>query len=129
MSSKAFLQPAKIASNQSLSATVIFPVTIVQTQDNISYQINITTSDSIGSFTLQASLDYTQDPVTKAVTNSGTWVDLTLGGGSPQANASNDTINIAMNQVPFPALRIKYTSITPGTGTCDMWVTAKRLGG
>lgn len=128
MSKKATLQEQLLRS-QSLSATFISPVTFVRSGDNISYQINITTTNSVGTFSVQVSDDYRIYEPTNAVSSAGNWVDLTLGGGTPFASSANDLINISLNQLPAGAIRIKYTSVTPGTGTCDLFITTKRLGG
>lgn len=128
MSRKNTLQ-SEILQNQSLSADFISPVTVITYLDNISYQINITTTDSIGNFTVQGSNDYEIYTPTNEVQNAGSWVDLPLGGGIPNANAANDQIIIDMNQVPFKALRISYDSLTAGTGTCDIWILGKQIGG
>ena len=84
----------KIESNQSLAVAFISPVTVVRFHDNLSYQINITTSDSVGSFVVQGSNDYESGGPIPGVANPGTWTDLALGGGTPNANAANDSISI-----------------------------------
>lgn len=117
-----------IATNQSLTTTFTTKPTVINWLDNISYQITITTTNSIGTFTLQASTDYEINQPGTGVLNAGTWSDLTLGGGAPFANAANDDIIIDLNQVPFRAIRIKYTASTPGTGTCTILFMGKRLG-
>ncbi len=117
-----------IATAQSLAANFTTVATIVEYLDNISYQIDITTSNSVGTFTVQASNDYEVNTA-GAVVNEGTWIDLELGGGTPFANAANDNILISLNQVPFVAIRLEYTSSVAGTGTCAITLTAKQLGG
>lgn len=117
-----------LVSNQSLSSSFTTAPTITTTTDNVSYQINVNTTDSIGTFTVQASDDYLAAPG-GSVLNAGEWVNLTLGGGVPFANAANDVISISLNQVPFVALRLVYTSTTAGTGTCSITVVSKQLGG
>lgn len=119
----------QVASNQSLSSAFTSVPTEVITLDNLSYQINITTTDSVGTFAVQASDDYATYEPSGVVTNSGTWYNLPLGGGTPFANMANDTINIYLNQVAFKALRIAYTPSVAGTGVCNIFVTAKQLGG
>jgi hypothetical protein len=119
----------EILSSQSLSSSFNGPATIVRNLDNCSYQINITTVDSVGTFTVQGSNDYNVSEPTNVVSNVGNWVSLTLGGGAPFVNAANDNIIIDLNQIPFNALRVIYTSQTPGTGTCNVWLVAKQLGG
>lgn len=118
----------KLESSKSLAASFTTTPTMITFMDNCSYQINITTSNSTGTFTVQGSDDYqaassVQQPVT------GSWIDLPLGGdtAAPIANAANDNIIINMNQLPFNAIRIIYTSTIAGTGTCDIWIVEKQL--
>lgn len=120
-----------VSTGQSLAADFISPVTVITYMDNCSYQINITTTDSVGTFSVQGCLDYQlNDPNNTEVLNAGNWIDLILGGtGSPSASAANDQILIDLNQVPFKALRIAYTSSVAGTGTCDIYFMAKQVGG
>ena len=113
---------------QSLAASFISPPTIIRNHDNCSYQINIYTSDSSGTFAVEISNDYQVDPATQVVENPGTWLALPLGG-TPVVAAANDTIVINLNQLPFMAMRLNYTSTVAGTGTCDMIVTEKQIGG
>lgn len=114
---------------QSLSASFITPVTAIKFLDNASYQINVTTSDSTGTFAVQASNDYCPAGPAEPPANPGTWVNLTLAGGTPFVAAANDSIIINLNQLPFTAIRLAYTSTIAGTGTCDMWLVAKQIGG
>lgn len=118
-----------LASAQSLSASFNSTPTIIMNQDNISYQINVTTTNSQGTWKVQASDDYQVPAGTTQIENPGNWVDLTLGGGTPNVNAANTIINISLNQTTFAAIRLAYTSTTAGTGHCDIWVMEKRLGG
>lgn len=115
---------------KSLSSSFISKITMVPYMDNCSYQINITTSNSTGTFVVEASDDYIQQ--TQDVKgNPGSWVALPLGGGltpNPVANAANDTILIDLNQLPFNAVRVSYTSTIAGTGTADIWLLNKSMG-
>lgn len=129
MARKNVLKPYKVLSAQSLASNFQSNPTSITYGDNCAYQINITTTDSIGTFSVQASLDYEKDPVSNTVINPGNWVDLSLSGGTPFANAANDKIIINLNQLPFSAIRLSYTSTTPGTGHCDSYVMTKQLGG
>lgn len=113
----------------SLAASFTAPPTIVTYMDNCAYQIDITTTNSTGSFVVQASLDYAVDALSGTVTNAGNWITLTLAGGSPIAAAANDDIMISMNQLPFVAIRISYTPTIVGTGTCAIYLSSKQLGG
>ena len=118
----------KVADAQSLAADFISTPTVMTWLDNASYQINIITTDSTGTFKVQASNDYTVAEVTNVVTNPGTWVDLPIGG-TPVAAAANDSIMINLNQIPFTAVRMVYTSTVAGTGHCDIIIVAKQIGG
>lgn len=119
----------EVAAAHSLSASFQTAATVINYLDNCSYQINITTSDSIGTFSVQGSNDYQVSDPMGVIVNSGHWIDLTLGGGTPFANAANDNIIIDLNQLPFSAIRLTYTATTPGTGTCDIFLTCKQVGG
>lgn len=119
----------KVAEAQSLSSSFISSPTVVTYLDNCAYQLNVTTTNSIGTFKVQGSLDYKISEPGTEVQNPGQWADLPLGGGTPFVNAANDTILIDLNQIPFSALRIVYTAGTPGTGTVDIMFVSKQLGG
>lgn len=120
----------KLSTAKSLATSFTSPITLIKNLDNISYQINITTSDSTGTFAVQGSNDYAVSEPTNVVTNTGTWVPLTLGGtGSPSAAGANDSILIDLNQLSFNALRVAYTAGTAGTGTCDITLVARQVGG
>lgn len=113
------------ASSQSMAASFNSLPTMIKYLDNISYQINITTSNSTGTFSIQGSNDFqAADGLSTAAT--GNWVTLTLSG-TPTAAAANDNIMITMNQLPFRAIRLVYTSTIAGTGTCDCYIAAKQL--
>ena len=112
----------------SLSAGFVSNPTVVRNLDNVAYQINVTTTNSVGSFTVEASLDYAINESTNTVTNAGNWITLTLAGGTPTVNAANTNILIDLNQLPFEAVRLRYTSTTAGTGTCNGYVMGRMLG-
>lgn len=113
---------------QSTALSFTSPVTLIRNLDNIAYQINATTSSSTGTFQVQVSLDYAIDEVTNHVTNTGNWSALTLSG-TPSLAGANDTIVINLNQLPFNAVRLAYISGTAGTGTADVYILARQLGG
>jgi len=129
VSRKNVLHPVLIASSQSLASSFTTTPTIVEQGDNVGYQIAATTSDSIGTFTVQVSMDY-QPVGPYATASAGTWSDLVLSGypSVPNVNAANDVINISLNQPPFKAVRLSYTASTPGTGTANIYVSYKSVG-
>ena len=118
----------QVATDQLLAADFTSPVTVVKTLDNCSYQINITTTDSTGTFSIQASDDYGINEITNDVTSPGTWVDLPIGG-TPVANAMDDVILVDINQVSFKALRVAYTAGVAGTGVCSIRLIGRQIGG
>lgn len=127
MSRKLVLAPIIIANNQSLTSSFNSAATILDFQDNVLYEIDVTTNNSAGTFKVQVSQDYQPSGVVNVTANAGTWVDLALDGVPTVASAS-DNILISLNQVPFHAMRLAYTSTTPGTGTCKIIITARNIG-
>lgn len=120
--------PYKLATLQSLSSNFTTPPTNITYTDNISYQINVTTTNSTGTFAVEVSDDYQRDATTNALINPGHWVALSLSG-TPTVAGANDTIDIALQQVPYGAIRLSYSSIVAGTGTCDIYFLSKQIGG
>lgn len=117
----------ELVASQSLSSSFISPVTTIIYTDNVSYQINVTTTDSSGTFAVQVSDDYQTNPTTGAVMNPGTWDSLILSG-TPSVSGATDSIIISMNQLPFTAIRLAYTSSVAGTGHADIYITTKAIG-
>jgi hypothetical protein len=111
-----------------MAATITSQPTVITFMDNCAYQIDIATTNSTGTFSVQASVDYVPaDGIQTAV--AGHWVDLPLGGGTPSAAAANDDILIYLNQLPFTAIRLVYTSTVAGTGIMNAFVMLKQIGG
>lgn len=128
MARKNVMSPQRIATAQSMSASFQSSPTIIQNTDNIGYQINVSTSDSTGTFSVQGSVDYI--PRTEEQPgNIGNWIGLSLGGDPLLVTAGNEQMLINLMQVPFNALRIAYVAGTAGTGTCDIYVMTKQVGG
>lgn len=110
---KHVLDPISIASDQSLAASFNTPSTTVPFQDNLSYQINITTTDSTGTFNLQGSDDN---------------VNFANTGNTILVQAADDVGLISINQWPFKYVRLSYTSTVAGTGTCNIIFHARTVG-
>lgn len=125
-SGKNVLKPVVIANSQSLSASFTSTATVIQYLDNVAYQINVTTSNSTGTFTVQGSLDYVPNTPLTAPAVAGNWVDLSLSA-NPTVAGANDTILINLNQVPYTAIRLKYVASVSGTGTCKIIIAAKEI--
>lgn len=126
MSRKNVLEPVEIAIAQSLATSFSTTPTIISQGDNVGYQIDVTTSDSIGTFAVEVSMDY-QPSGPYGPAKAGNWSALQLSG-SPTVNSANDTINISLNQPPFKAVRLTYTAGTAGTGHADIFVSYKSVG-
>jgi hypothetical protein len=119
----------EVVASQSMATSFKTPPTVIKYLDNCTYQINISTSNSVGTFNVEASNDYAVNEPGTQVTNPGNWIPLTLAGGTPFANGTNDNIIISMAGLPFSAIRLSYTSSTAGTGRCDVYIVAKQIGG
>lgn len=119
----------KLNASQTMASSFTTSPTLIKYLDNIAYQINVTTTNSTGTFSVQASLDYAVDEVGNTPTNLGNWITLTLAGGVPTIAAANDLILINLNQLPFNAVRLVYTPTIAGTGTCDVFVMGRQIGG
>jgi hypothetical protein len=118
----------QIATAQPLSSSFISPVTNCLTLDNCSYQIDVATTDSTGTFVVEVSDNYAESLVTNAQTAVGTWGALPIGG-SPVVASTNDSIFIDINQISFKAIRVRYTASTAGTGTCAIKLVCRQIGG
>lgn len=113
MARKLVLGPINIATGQSLAANFSSASTVVSFEDSISYQINVTTSDSIGTFYLQCS-------------NDG--VNFADVGTAGTVAAANDTIIVDIADMAEKYIRLRYASSTAGTGTCDIMLMARSVG-
>lgn len=114
----------KILNGVSLGASFSSVPTNIEIMDNISYQMNITTADAIGSFTIEVSDDYNQDSQGNVIT-AGNWITLPISDAMDVAGAS-DLIMFDGNQISQPWIRLKYTR-TSGTGSVTAYVTGKML--
>lgn len=126
MARKNVLLPQLLQST-SLGASFNSSPTIISYADNIGYQINATTSDAVGTFAVQGSVDY-QPRTSDNPGVAGNWVNLSLGGGTPTLASANDSIIINLSMLPFNAVRVAYTR-TSGTGTAVIYVMHKQVGG
>lgn len=123
---KNVLPPYITDSAHSLAASFTSVPVEIPFLDNCAFQINVTTTNSVGSFAVQGSLDYSKGNALEKA-NTGNWINLTLGGGTPSVASQNDSILINLNEVPFKAIRLSYTSSVAGTGTCNIYVMAKMI--
>lgn len=108
---KNVLVPYKIIDSEVMHADITSAVTAIQFLDNISMQINWTSSPT-GTFDVQGSLDYEIDYVGNVV-HAGHWASLglspSISGGSP--------ILLDLNQLSFPYVRLVFTDTFIESGT------------
>lgn len=123
MSRKSNLLSFQTLASVSMTSNVTSSATNISYLDNVGVQLNFTGS-SVGSFSVQVSIDYAQD-TQGAVTNPGTWVPLTLSP-TPSANAQAGSIYIDLNQLSAPWIRTTYVA-NSGTGTLSSYITAKMV--
>lgn len=100
-------------STLSLSASFNTVSTAVPYQDGLNYQINISTSNSIGNFYLQASDDN---------------VNFADVGQAAIVASASDVAICEITQVTAKYYRLRYQSATAGTGTCQIFLTARSIG-
>lgn len=99
-----------VVTAQALSASFSTPTIDVGLFDRLSVEIEATTSDAAGSFTLQGSLD------------QSIWVALTTDAMSLAGADKQILIDIQQTGIPF--LRVTYTRVS-GTGTVTILAGAK----
>jgi len=116
----------KVAEAQSLGASFITAPTLIKYLDNVAYQI-IQTGTPTGEFFVEASVDYAFDEVAQNVQNPGHWDALPLSTRLLLAGTPEDIL-VNLNQLPFTAIRVRYTR-SSGTGTADIYLTARQIGG
>lgn len=124
MSKKGSLLKFQNITDGDMSAAITSVVTALPFLDNIGIQLNVTTSDAVGTFQVQVSADHAQDSQ-GVVSNAGHWIPLTLSGTPTVASADTD-ISIDINELAFPWIRVVYVR-TSGSGTVQGFITAKGL--
>lgn len=110
-----------IASGDMGQATVTSAYTDVRYLDNIGIQIQWTSANAVGVFTIECSDNY--NPITNT---TGTWVALTFSPALTAPASNNGEFLVNVNQCPHAWIRIVYTR-TSGTGTLNAWVHAKEI--
>lgn len=115
------LAPYEIISAGDLSGNLTSAVTGISYQDNISIQC-VVTGSPVGDFAVQGSNDYIPGPNhTTPALNAGNWVTL----GTLSVTGADDLL-FDVNQMPFPYIRLIYTS-TSGTGAVTATIAAKKV--
>ena len=109
----------------SMSASVTTTPTHIAWLDNIAVQIDVTTSDAVGTFALQGSVDYNKgDANTPAAT--GNWIAITLSPVIPAAASADAHTLINLQQLAYPWIRLVYTR-SSGTGILAVTIAGKEI--
>ncbi len=116
------LRPLTLLSAVSMSTDITSVAVEIKNQDNIGVQLNWTTADAIGAFSIQISSDHVQD-LEGNIQTPGNWISLPLSPGISSAGNS-DTAYVDLNQMSAQYMRVLYTR-TSGSGTVTAIVVAK----
>lgn len=124
-SSKGVLLPFAVISGGNMAGNITSAPTNTQYLDNVVYVLSWpATGSPNGTFAVQVSEDYTVSS-TGTVTNSGTWVPITLSATITAASVADNAL-IDLNQLPSSWVRIVYTR-SSGTGTLTGYVSGKAV--
>ncbi len=96
----------------SMAASITSAATILDKIDQVAIQIAWTSSDAVGTIAVQGSVDGLQ------------WDDVPFSPALPQPSSNNNSYMIALAEIPFMYIRVKYTR-TSGTGTLSAKLSAK----
>lgn len=110
---KNVLLPHRLEEAKSLATAFTSTITDIPYLDNLGVQINVTTTNSTGTFTIETSIDKVS------------WV--TLPVGTISVAAATDQFFVNMNNLPFQSIRVKYVPTIAGTGVCDIYVMGKEV--
>lgn len=103
-----------------MSTNLVSTITSAQYQDNIGIQIKWTSSDAVGTITVEASINY--DPHL----GTGDFVALTFDPALAQPSSDNGSYLINLNQLPYVYYRVSYAR-SSGTGVLDVWFASKEV--
>lgn len=121
------LAPFKVVSAGSMAADIVSTVVNVEGLDQFSiFLVSSGAGAPVGAVSVEVSNDYRLgDP------SVGHWTTLPIAdalGLTPRFSGADDTVYVDLRQLSSPWLRVRYTRIS-GTGTLDVIVSGKKLGG
>lgn len=121
MSSRPYLQPHPIFTNQTMGATVSSSPLSIATMSLVGFDISWTGAP-VGTFSIEVSNTYEQFPGGQVKT-AGNWTALTLSAAvAPAGTPSNGFIDI--DSISATWIRLTYTR-TSGTGVLNATVSGK----
>lgn len=122
MSSRPILSPFAVITNGNMAASITSKVTVMQNLSMISYSVTWAGTTPVGTISVQASNDYTQN-ADGTVANAGTWNTLTLSAvPAVSGNTGNGMIDI--DAIAGFAIRLVYNAVS-GTGLMQATVVGK----
>jgi len=121
MSSRPQLSPTSVITNGNMTSTLISLPTIIQKLSRVSYSVSFTGSPT-GTFTVQVSNDYVQNPDGSAKV-AGNWVTVPLSA-TASATGAPDIGFIDIDDIAAYAIRLVYTP-SSGSGTLNAVVNGK----
>lgn len=104
------LLPATVSGD--MSATITGPTTTIDVVDQVSYQVSWTSSDAVGTISVQGSVD------------NVTFDDITFNPALSQPNSNDGGYLVNLALIPFPYIRVKYTRVS-GSGALKVYLSAK----
>lgn len=125
MARKNLATPTRVLIAQSLAADFVGPAMDVSYFDNAFITADCTgVTDNIGTFSVEV-----RNVPAQGKGSPSNWGALTLDT-TPTLTNADQVIQINLNQVPFSEFRLVFTAAggTPD-GVCDVWYTARQLGG
>lgn len=84
-------------------------------EDNVSIEVSWTTSDVVGTLTLEGSV------------SGSVWTTLDTSPESMTVTSSDDNGLFDITQIGFPYLRLKFTRVSGSSGTLNAYVSAKQV--
>jgi hypothetical protein len=96
----------------SMAADITGPVTEISKIDQVCYQVSWTSSDAVGTISVQGSVD------------GVTFSDLTFSTPLAQPNSNNGSYLINLALIPFPYIRLFYDRAS-GSGSMEVYISAK----
>lgn len=112
MGRKNVLFPYQLVDDADLSDDFVSDPVHIRYLDNVAIQINAGGAPE-GSFSLEATVD------------GETWIAFS---SASEVTGAPSNFLYDLNQLSFDQVRVRYT-FTSGTGTADIWVMAKQVGG
>lgn len=97
-----------------LDADAYGEITDITYLDDIGFQFNVSTTDAIGTFVIEGSID------------GENWATVPSSSSGASLTGVSGTLLLSATLLPFPYIRAKYVR-TSGDGVCDGYISAKMI--